>query len=79
MPDALHSTNRRILIIDDTPAIHEDFRKVLADQGGDIGGLNAMEAALFGEVAAAPATESFDIDSAHQGQEALEMVQTALA
>ena len=79
MPDTLHSTNRRILIIDDTPAIHEDFRKVLADQGGDIGGLNAMEAALFGEVAAHPATESFDIDSAHQGQEALEMVQTALA
>lgn len=41
-------TNRRILIVDDTTSIHEDFRKILActDAPGD--SLSDAEAALFG-------------------------------
>ena len=36
-----HSANRapfRILVVDDNPAIHEDFRKILGPAGGAAGG-----------------------------------------
>ena len=35
MPDSHDSKNRRILIIDDSSAIHEDFRKILGVAKGD--------------------------------------------
>ena len=56
----------RVLMIDDNPAIHEDYRKILA--GRDHGRVTAAEAALFGEQ---PAVEgpTFDVDSAMQGRE----------
>ena len=41
--------NRRILIIDDTPAIHQDFRKVLAPSSLASQALDAQEQALFGD------------------------------
>jgi two-component system NtrC family sensor kinase len=69
-------THRRILLIDDTPAIHEDFRKVLAGpQGGTE--LDRDEAALFGSAAPA-ADEGFELDSAYQGQEGLALAREAL-
>ncbi|MDP3814517.1 EAL domain-containing protein [Pseudomonas sp.] len=72
-----YAGNRRILVIDDTPAIHQDFRKIL-DPGQDSQALlAAAEAALFGD---APLVgPSFELDSAYQGQEALTMVSSALA
>jgi diguanylate cyclase (GGDEF)-like protein len=70
-------TNRRILVIDDTPAIHEDFRKILAPQVADTGDLQQLEQTLFG-TRQAP-LPSFQIDSAYQGQEALALVKRALA
>ena len=39
------SQNRRILLIDDTPSIHEDFRKILSGGGPDAGLAGEMEAA----------------------------------
>ncbi len=70
--------SQRILIIDDNPRIHEDIRKILSpDTTPD--DLAADEAALFGEAAAAPEHSRFEIDSAHQGQEGLAMVEKALA
>jgi two-component system, NtrC family, sensor kinase len=42
--------NRRILLVDDTASIHEDFRKILAG-GGAASDLAADEALLFGEKA----------------------------
>jgi two-component system, cell cycle sensor histidine kinase and response regulator CckA len=71
--------NRRILIIDDNPAIHEDFRKILcpADNSGST--VNRLEAALFKADKPAAQTMSFELDSAYQGQEGLEMVKKALA
>ncbi|HUE90980.1 MAG TPA: diguanylate cyclase [Pseudomonas sp.] len=63
-----YAGNRRILI-DDTPAIHQDFRKTL-DPGQDGQALLAdTEAALFGD--APLAGPSFELDSAYLGQEAL--------
>ena len=39
--------NRRILVIDDNPAIHDDFRKILVPDGA-CDELNKAEAAFFG-------------------------------
>lgn len=70
--------NRRMLLIDDTPSIHEDFRRILSGDGlGADLGLEAAEKALFGE-ATAPARRTFDLDSAYQGREGLEMVRSSL-
>ncbi|MBA4359689.1 MULTISPECIES: bifunctional diguanylate cyclase/phosphodiesterase [Pseudomonas] len=70
-------TNRRILIIDDTPSIHEDFRKILGPDSEDEQTLAGTEEALFGTQQ--PARLTFQLDSAYQGQEALELVQRAQA
>jgi DNA-binding LytR/AlgR family response regulator len=65
--------NRRILLIDDTPAIHADFRKILLLDTQTEAELDAVEAALFGEEAKADAPP-FELDSAFQGQEGLAKV-----
>jgi len=69
--------NRRILIIDDTPSIHEDFRKILGADTDDELTLAGTEAALFDT----PQTTRlvFQLDSAYQGQEALKLVKRAQA
>ena len=61
--------NRRILIIDDNPDIHADYRRVL-DDAPSADPLAASEAALFGETAATrrPCI-SFELTHAHQGEE----------
>ncbi|VVM53302.1 hypothetical protein PS662_00924 [Pseudomonas fluorescens] len=70
-------TNRRILIIDDTPSIHEDFRKILGPETESEQSLAGTESALFGTQPVDRLT--FQLDSAYQGQEALELVKRALA
>jgi len=71
--------NRRILLIDDTPSIHEDFRRILSGAGADVGSeMAAAEEALFGEATEPTGTPSFDLDSAYQGREGLEMVRSSL-
>ncbi len=71
------SLNRRILVIDDNRAIHEDFRKVLAGVGAESSAAG-LEAVLFGAPAAASPSLRFELDSAFQGQEGLEKVAQAL-
>ena len=73
------SANRRILVIDDNKAIHRDFRKILAPAKALAGTLAADEAELFG-ASEAPAVKlpSFEIDTACQGQEGLELIEAAL-
>ena len=70
------SANRRILLIDDMPSIHEDFRRCLSgtETAGDI---EAAERALFGEPTE-PGTAGFDVDSAYQGDEGLAKVHASL-
>jgi len=73
--------NRRILIVDDNVDIHTDFKKILLPKkDSHESQLEAIEEQLFGASSAgkAPALEwSYEIDSAYQGQQALEMVETA--
>jgi len=70
--------NRRILVIDDNHAIHDDFRKILGSASGSGKALDAAESALFGEPEAQANFAEFSVDSAFQGQEGLERVQQAL-
>lgn len=64
-------TNRRILLIDDTPSIHEDFRSILSGAGdASQSEMDAAEEALFGEVADPTNTLAFDVDSAFRGAKA---------
>jgi len=68
----------RLLIVDDNPAIHEDFRKILGDQSSTQSRLANVEQALFGDTDSVVKRACFRIESASQGQEALEMVLKAL-
>lgn len=60
--------NRRILLVDDMPSIHEDFRKILAAP------MDAPELQLESDLLGLPPLDScrFDVDSAYQGREALD-------
>jgi len=69
--------NRRILIVDDTASIHEDFRKILCADTHAEPSLDSLEETLFGTPAAP--RQVFELDSAYQGQEALALVSQALA
>ncbi len=73
MSDVKDEKKQRILIIDDNKSIHKDFRMILG--GGDThsGALDKTKTAIFGN-SSKLSDEHFDIDSAYQGQEGLEMV-----
>lgn len=70
-------SNRRILLIDDMPSIHDDFRKILAPRQAQSAELDEMEAALFGEQAK-PERPMFELDSAYGGEEGLGKLNRAL-
>ena len=70
-------TNNRILIIDDTESIHEDFRKTLGARAVSTE-LDDDEAAIFGDAAPKHSRVTFEIDSAHQGQEGFAKVAQAV-
>jgi len=72
------SARRRILVVDDNTAIHEDFRKILGGEA-DTGALSDLRAALLSQGVTPQRWLQYDIDSAYQGQEALEKVCRALA
>jgi two-component system, sensor histidine kinase and response regulator len=74
--DIWHS---RILVVDDNEAIHQDLRKILQCDPEIDSGLSEARAALFGEVVAPIVRQTFEIDSAFQGEEGLELVVRALA
>ncbi|MEO8024634.1 ATP-binding protein [Polaromonas sp.] len=68
--------NRRILLIDDMPAIHEDFRKILMPKPAAYA-LDQVEAALFGELAQ-PSSVGYELDSAYQGHEGVALVEASV-
>ncbi len=72
------NTNRRILLVDDNHGIHEDFRKILSDSGEAAQELDATEAALLGEAPRKSSSSRFELESAYQGQQALELVRQSV-
>ncbi|HTL22224.1 MAG TPA: EAL domain-containing protein [Steroidobacteraceae bacterium] len=65
----------RLLMIDDNPRIHEDYRKILA--GREQVSVSSAEAALFGEQTQQEGP-TFDMDSAMQGRDGVERARRAL-
>ncbi len=79
MTSADLTPNHRILIVDDNESIHADFRTILCSDNSGETVVTDMEAALFEENTATVEQTTFELDSAFQGQEALEMVKQSLA
>jgi two-component system, NtrC family, sensor kinase len=67
--------NRRVLLVDDMPAIHEDYLKSLGSAAAS--GLDEDEALLFGTPTRTAAVR-FEPNSAYQGAEAIDKVRAAL-
>jgi PAS domain S-box-containing protein len=71
--------NNRILVVDDNPAIHTDFKKILHEGANGAEHLDSAEAILFGDVKEGPGKmQAFELDSAMQGREGVEMIRQAL-
>src|SRR5579862_8008875 len=68
----------RILVVDDNPSIHDDFRKTLLGTGPSSSSLADLEAELFSKPGSAPKIGPFRVDFALQGQEALALVEAAM-
>jgi len=80
-PDAVSDTapmekNHRILVVDDNENIHDDFRKILGGRAEEAD-FDAVEADVFGDVAATPRNVGFELSFASQGVRALELVQAS--
>ena len=78
MNESNHQRNRRVLIIDDNHAIHEDFHKILASGPNNRGAVDVAAAALFDDPQPVATSVGFEVDSAMQGKEGLERVQQAM-
>lgn len=72
----------RLLIIDDNPSIHEDFRKILSPRAPEMNELDEFESAIFGT----PVTKQeakqemfYSLSTASQGEEGFHLVQDAAA
>ena len=80
----LPGAKRRILVIDDSTAIHMDFRRILQQEPPrSRGELDALGEAIFGAdfpsgVPASPPAD-YEVDSAFQGEEGVALVRQALA
>src|SRR2546423_8246856 len=72
--------NHRILVIDDNHAIHEDLRKILIKPATRNDELTQAENALFGDgpESETPKLPDFQIDSAYQGQQGLDLIEKSL-
>jgi len=78
------SHERRLLLIDDQPSIHDAFRSILQPISNAAPDLAAMELALFGEPAALSSRGADDsapiyiIESAYQGEDGLRCLSRSL-
>src|SRR5690348_7801624 len=78
MTNLAEPSSNRILVVDDNPSIHDDFRKILCPAKSRVGAsLANLSAELFDEAPGQRAATLFDMESAFQGQEALVKIQTA--
>ena len=76
MQSVEQAASRRVLVVDDNRAIHEDFHKILSkDTAGTE--LADLEIALFGEPTATALPVNYQVDDAYQGQEAHQMLSAA--
>lgn len=69
--------NRRVLVVDDNPTIHEDYLKILGRRESSAAGVDAEALDLFENVKPVTLETGFEVEVAHQGQEALALVRQA--
>lgn len=76
--------NRRILIVDDNAAIHEDFTKILPSHPEELDSFDDLEQGLFGDMGGdkgfsspTPDPAYYELTHAYQGEEAYKLVQKA--
>src|SRR5437868_4149291 len=69
--------NHRILIVDDNPSIHEDFKKILCPARAGRAEIQDLKAALFDKASRAATAAEIELVSAFQGQEALDLARKA--
>lgn len=73
----MQTNPKKILVIDDNPAIHDDFKKIFNTRNATE--LDQMEAAIFNQKVVEVKEEvKYIIDSAFQGQTALALVKKAI-
>src|SRR3979490_301018 len=78
MTNRSKGAHRRVLVIDDNPAIHEDMRKILGPGLVDSTQVTESAAAVFGDAAKnTAALPVFQVESASQGEEGVTMVRHA--
>jgi PAS domain S-box-containing protein len=77
MNNLITNKNRRVLVIDDNRAIHDDFRKILCPEC-DTAALDATETLVFGPHTETVEYTQFEVDSAYQGEEGVLMVEKAI-
>ena len=58
--------NRRVLVIDDNRAIHDDIRKILSPATAPAAALDATEKAMFGAPGETVQETQFKVDPAYQ-------------
>src|SRR5260370_2431687 len=78
MRNAMEIANRRILVIDDNPAIHEDFRKIFSSSQQQGSALADSEAALFGQSPVATSVPPFEFQSPFHGPQGLSLLHLPL-
>lgn len=77
--------NRRILIVDDNAAIHEDFTKILPSQPEELDSFDDLERGLFGDMQDSGINQPqsdlayYELTHAYQGEEAFKLVEKAEA
>ncbi len=77
---AIGHEDTRILIVDDNPAIHRDFDKILARNAEPAAALGNVESLLFGDSPVAERERPrYVVEFASQGQEGVERAQRAAA
>jgi len=67
----------RILVIDNHESIHGLFRRILGISEAGASPDRPEEATLFGDAGAPAAAKGFEMDSAYQGEQGLELVREA--
>lgn len=68
-------SNLRIIVIDDNPAIHQDFIKILTTHTST--SLDELSTQMFGKKIEASRLPQFEIDTASQGKEGVERIKIA--
>jgi diguanylate cyclase (GGDEF)-like protein len=74
------SPRLRVLVVDDNPAIHTDFAKILRRPPASVDALAELAAEVFEDDGPAPRVEQLDLELhfAHQGAEAVALVADAV-